>query len=45
MGSRYQFIVLYVWLEQHLSVGDYRRPDVSVGTDGEPRERELSRIA
>jgi dolichol-phosphate mannosyltransferase len=25
MGSRYLFIVLYVWLEQHLSRGDYRR--------------------
>jgi dolichol-phosphate mannosyltransferase len=29
MGSRYAFIVLYVWLERHLSRGDYRRPDVS----------------
>jgi dolichol-phosphate mannosyltransferase len=28
MGSRYAFIVLYVWLEHHLSRGDYRRPDV-----------------
>ena len=27
MGSRYLFIVLYVWLEQHLSRGDYRRRD------------------
>ena len=25
MGSRYLFIVLYVWLEKHLSRGDYRR--------------------
>jgi len=25
MGSRYIFIVLYVWLEHHLSRGDYRR--------------------
>jgi dolichol-phosphate mannosyltransferase len=25
MGSRYMFIVLYVWLEHHLSRGDYRR--------------------
>jgi dolichol-phosphate mannosyltransferase len=25
MGSRYLFIVLYVWLEHHLSRGDYRR--------------------
>lgn len=29
MGSRYVFIVLYVWLEHHLSRGDYRRPDES----------------
>ena len=28
MGSRYVFIVLYVWLEHHLSRGDYRRKDV-----------------
>ncbi|MEA2331522.1 MAG: dolichol-phosphate mannosyltransferase [Thermoleophilaceae bacterium] len=26
MGSRYLFIVLYAFLEQHLSRGDYRRP-------------------
>jgi dolichol-phosphate mannosyltransferase len=29
MGSRYAFIVLYVWLEHHLSHGDYRRRDVA----------------
>jgi dolichol-phosphate mannosyltransferase len=28
MGSRYLFIVLYVFLERHLSRGDYRRPGV-----------------
>ncbi|MGO9753603.1 MAG: glycosyltransferase family 2 protein [Solirubrobacteraceae bacterium] len=27
MGSRYAFIVLYVWLEHHFSRGDYRRKD------------------
>jgi dolichol-phosphate mannosyltransferase len=27
MGSRYLFIVLYLWLERHLSRGDYRRRD------------------
>jgi dolichol-phosphate mannosyltransferase len=27
MGSRYMFIVLYVFLEHHLSRGDYRRPN------------------
>ena len=27
MGSRYLFIVLYVWLERYLSRGDYVRPD------------------
>jgi dolichol-phosphate mannosyltransferase len=32
MGSRYLFIVLYVFLEHHLSRGDYRRPDAS-GSD------------
>jgi dolichol-phosphate mannosyltransferase len=25
MGSRYLFIILYVFLEHHLSRGDYRR--------------------
>ena len=29
MGSRYLFIVLYVFLEHHLSRGDYRRPDAT----------------
>lgn len=29
MGSRYAFIILYVWLEHHLSRGDYRRKDAS----------------
>ena len=29
MGSRYLFIVLYVFLEAHLSCGDYRRPEAS----------------
>jgi dolichol-phosphate mannosyltransferase len=28
MGSRYLFIVLYVFLEDHLSRGDYNRPDL-----------------
>lgn len=27
MGSRYLFICLYVWLEKHLSRGDYRRSE------------------
>jgi dolichol-phosphate mannosyltransferase len=30
MGSRYAFIVLYVWLEHHLSRGDYLRKDVPI---------------
>ncbi|MBI5105927.1 MAG: glycosyltransferase family 2 protein [Solirubrobacterales bacterium] len=33
MGSRYAFIVLMVFLEHHLSRGDYRRPD-AVPTTG-----------
>jgi dolichol-phosphate mannosyltransferase len=36
MGSRYTFIVLYVWLEHHLSRGDYRRADAFARED--PRE-------
>ena len=27
MGSRYFFVVMYVWLEKYFSRGDYRRPD------------------
>jgi dolichol-phosphate mannosyltransferase len=37
VGSRYLFIVLYVFLEHHLSRGDYRRP----GFDKQGRHREL----
>jgi dolichol-phosphate mannosyltransferase len=34
MGSRYLFIVLYVFLEHHLSRGDYRRPEPEGGHHG-----------
>jgi dolichol-phosphate mannosyltransferase len=33
MGSRYFFIVAYVWLEKYFSRGDYRRPDPPIPTD------------
>jgi dolichol-phosphate mannosyltransferase len=36
MGSRYLFIVLYVFLERHLSRGDYQRP-ASVAPEVPPR--------
>ncbi len=36
MGSRYLFIVLYVFLEHHLSRGDYHRPDPPGGHPGRP---------
>jgi dolichol-phosphate mannosyltransferase len=42
MGSRYVFIILYVWLEHHLSRGDYRRKDAPTGKSSDPRERVLS---
>jgi dolichol-phosphate mannosyltransferase len=42
MGSRYLFIVLYVWLEAHLTRGDYRRRDLRGGGVEEARERALS---
>ncbi len=41
MGSRYLFIVLIVFLEHHLSRGDYRRPDFA----DSPRRGELRRRA
>jgi dolichol-phosphate mannosyltransferase len=37
MGSRYLFIVLYVFLEHHLSRGDYRRSDVPVEGSSRPQ--------
>jgi dolichol-phosphate mannosyltransferase len=40
MGSRYLFIVLYVWLEKVLTRGDYRRP---AGETFEPFARVASR--
>jgi dolichol-phosphate mannosyltransferase len=36
MGSRYVFIVLYVFLEHHLSRGDYRRADYDKGQKRTP---------
>jgi dolichol-phosphate mannosyltransferase len=36
MGSRYTFIVLYVWLEHTLSRGDYRRRDMRVDSTPGP---------
>jgi dolichol-phosphate mannosyltransferase len=50
MGSRYAFIVLYVWLEHHLSRGDYRRHDVLAAGgrgpwDERPAADELAEIA
>jgi dolichol-phosphate mannosyltransferase len=36
MGSRYLFIVLYVWLEKHLAKGDYtRRRQPEIVADGD----------
>lgn len=43
MGSRYLFIVLYVFLEHHLSRGDYRRPG-NEGSRGSLRSRAMSRV-
>jgi dolichol-phosphate mannosyltransferase len=36
MGSRYLFIVLYVFLEDHLSRGDYRQPNAPHGRRARP---------
>jgi dolichol-phosphate mannosyltransferase len=36
MGSRYTFIVLYVWLEHTLSRGDYRRSDLRSSSEPAP---------
>jgi len=37
MGSRYLFIVLYVFLEHHLSRGDYQRPGIHHERRARPR--------
>jgi dolichol-phosphate mannosyltransferase len=42
MGSRYLFIVLYVWLEHHLSRGDYRRADIAADALRSSHEIQLS---
>jgi dolichol-phosphate mannosyltransferase len=42
MGSRYLFIVLYVFLEHHLSRGDYRRQDFDETITGAPEDRTVS---
>jgi dolichol-phosphate mannosyltransferase len=42
MGSRYLFIIFYVWLEHHLSHGDYRRKDVPESTHKKRPERVVS---
>ena len=39
MGSRYAFIVLYVFLERHLSQGDYRRITPEPDTSNPSRSR------
>lgn len=39
MGSRYAFIIIYVWLEHHLSRGDYRRPDLPSAAPGRSQAR------
>jgi dolichol-phosphate mannosyltransferase len=45
MGSRYAFIVLYVWLEAHLSRGDYRRNDSPPSLDARYGLERLARDA
>jgi dolichol-phosphate mannosyltransferase len=45
MGSRYLFIVLYVWLEHHLSRGDYHRPADAADEVTEPQRRRQKRSA
>jgi dolichol-phosphate mannosyltransferase len=39
MGSRYAFIILYAFLERHLSRGDYLRPELRPAEDRDAQER------
>ena len=44
MGSRYLFIVLYVFLEHHLARGDYRRHDYDPKAQRQPQLRSSSGV-
>lgn len=37
MGSRYLFICLYIWLEKHLSRGDYRASTTGIDHAAQPK--------
>lgn len=41
MGSRYLFIVLYLWLEKFLSRGDYHRRHLEAGVETEKKAHSL----
>jgi dolichol-phosphate mannosyltransferase len=43
MGSRYLFICLYLWLEKHLSCGDYKRPEAICGREVQGKQNWLNR--
>jgi dolichol-phosphate mannosyltransferase len=43
MGSRYLFIVLYVWLEKHLAKGDYQRVRTPRPADQDLERRQPTR--
>ena len=43
MGSRYLFIVLYIWLENTLSRGDYDRSQLSASETNTPRRPALAK--
>jgi dolichol-phosphate mannosyltransferase len=43
MGSRYAFIVLYAFLERHLSRGDYLRPELRPAEDRDAQESATAR--
>lgn len=43
MGSRYLFIVMYLWLEKHLSRGDYRRANPAGAAREGPAKSDVSR--
>jgi dolichol-phosphate mannosyltransferase len=42
MGSRYLFIVLYLWLEKFLSRGDYHRRHMEAAADTEGKAHSLN---
>ena len=45
MGSRYFFIIAYVWLEKYFSRGDYRKLEEATDSPEQPSQPELTQVS